>query len=196
MSKQLEIFDRPWIKDTVSSASDFTFQDKPGAFTWAITIRTENVGHSVATAIFPDAKLIAVQGADFIDGPREQARELCDTLSERFEKLKDNPIVWSNAVFPNEHLEFPWNVVLLRSQMETNAFDGGKSLGKSVIPMLIGCVEYRYATSEKAHRTWFVYTLSHTDQPELHLPTQVFFSIGKTVRGANMVLLKSGQFAD
>lgn len=195
-SKQLEMADRPWIKDTVRSAADFTFQPGPGVFSWVITIRTDNVGHSVATAIFPDAKLIAVHGADFIDGPRLQARELCNKLSERFERVKNNPVVWSNAIFPGEYSEFMWNVFLLPSDMKDAVMDGGVNVGKSVMPMLIGCIEYHYATSEKPHHTWFVYTLAHNDDPTLAEPTRVFFSLGKTVPKANMVLIKADQFAD
>jgi hypothetical protein len=193
-SKQLEMADRPWIKDTVRSAFDFTAQN--GAFSWAVTSRAENVGHSVATAIYPQAKLIAIQGADFIDGPRRKARELCDEVSARFERVKSDPVVWSNAIFPGDWSEFVANTVLLPSEIKTGALDGGANLGQSFSPMLIGCIEYHYATSEKPHKTWFVYTLAHKDDPTLQQPTRVFFSVGKTIRNADIVLIKADQFAD
>jgi hypothetical protein len=125
-----------------------------------------------------------------------QARELCNKLSERFERVKNNPVVWSNAIFPGEYSEFMWNVFLLPSDMKDAVMDGGVNVGKSVMPMLIGCIEYHYATSEKPHHTWFVYTLAHNDDPTLAEPMRVFFSLGKTVPKANMVLIKADQFAD
>jgi len=189
MQRQLEMADRPWIKDTVRSAFDLTAQH--GAFSWAVTIRTENVGHSVATAIYPQAKLIAIHGADFLDGPRLQARQLCDEVSARFEKVKNDPVVWSNAIFPGEWSEFVSNAILLPDDIKGASLDG-----KSFMPMLIGCIEYHYATSEKPHHTWFVYTLTHSDDPSLSLDSRTFFSVEKTVPSANMALIKADQFAD
>jgi hypothetical protein len=194
MQRQLEMADRPWIKDTVRSNAEFLANN--GAFSWAVTIRAENVGHSVATAIFPQTKLIAVHEGDFIDGPRQKARELCDEVSARFERVKNNPVVWSNAIFPGDWSEFPSSPILWPPQIEENTFDGGADLGKSVMPMLIGCIEYHYATSEKPHKTWFVYTLAHKDDPTLQQPTRVFFSVRKTIPSADMVLIKADQFAD
>ena len=195
MKHQLEMADRPWIKDTVRSNSDFMANN--GAFSWAVTIRAENVGHSVATAIYPQTKLIAIQGADFIDAPRRKARELCDEVSARFEKVKDDPVVWSNAIFPGDWSEFASSPILWPAEINSaTTFHGGAKVGESFIPMLIGCVEYHYATSEKPHKTWFVYTLSHSDNLTIPLPTRTFFSLGKTVPSANMLLIKADQFAD
>jgi hypothetical protein len=85
---------------------------------------------------------------------------------------------------------------LLPSEVNKSPFDGGANLSKSVMPMLIGCIEYHYATSEKPHKTWFVYVLSHKDDPALEPSSRAFFSIGKTIPNTDMVLLKSSQFAD
>jgi len=193
LHRQLEMADRPWIKDTVRSSSDFMANN--GAFSWAVTIRAENLGHSVATAIFPQTKLIAIQGADFIDAPRRKARELCDEVSARFEKVKSDPVVWSNAIFPGEWSEFMSSPILWPAEINSTV-DGGAKFGKSVAPMLIGCIEYHYASSERAHKTWFVYTLAHNDDATVPSPTRVFFSLGKTIPSANMVLVKADQFAD
>jgi hypothetical protein len=104
-ARQLEMADRPWIKDTVRSNFDFTW-DK-GGVSWAVVIRADNVGHSVATAIYPQAELIAIEGADVIDGPRRKARELCDEVSNRFEKVKSDPVVWSNGGWPTLSRQVP-----------------------------------------------------------------------------------------
>jgi hypothetical protein len=194
MQRQVEIADRPWVKDTVTSAFDFTAQN--GGFSWSVNIRADNVGHSVATAIFPQAKLIAVpQQADFIVEPRQKAQELCNSMSKQFAKANDDPTIMGAAIFPGDHRDFPYNTVLWPNDVSGVTLDGGAGLGKSVMPMLIGCIEYHYGTSEKPHRTWFVYVLSHNDDPTAQ-QSQPFFSLGKTVPKDNVVLFKSGQFAD
>jgi len=194
MKRQLEMADRPWIKDTVTPAYDFTF-DK-GAISWSVNIRVENVGHSVATIRFAEARLIAVHGADIIDGPRQQAKEFCDNLSDRYERVDSYPSVWGTAVFPGDPANFPYSTILWQSGINNATFDGGADLGKSVMPMLIGCIKYHYPTSDKPHKTWFVYFISHSDNPALSESSRIFFSIGKTVPKGQIVLTKSGQFAD
>jgi hypothetical protein len=192
----LEMADRPWIKGSVTSTSALMFQN--GAVSLAVTIRTENVGHSVATAIFPQAKLITIHGADFIDGPRRQAKQLCDEVSDRFERVKSSPSVWSNAIFPGESSEFASGGFLLPPEINSTTVDAGANLGQSITLMLIGCIEYHYATSDKPHRTWFLYTLSHNVNP-VPCPGcqgQIFFPIGKDISSADMVLIKGDQFAD
>jgi hypothetical protein len=193
-SRQLEMADRPWVKDTVRSASDFMFNY--GGFSWGVIIRAENVGRSVATAIFPQTKLIAVHGADLIDGPRQKAYELCDEVFARFERVKNNPSVWGIAIFPGDCADIPTSPILWQSQIKDATFDGGGGLSQCVTPMLIGCIEYHNATSEKPHKTWFVYTLIHNDDPALPIAARGFFSLGKTIPNANMVLIKDSQFAD
>ena len=124
--------DRPWIKDTVTSGGDLTFQN--GGLSWDITIRSENIGHSVATAIFPQVKLITIQGADFIDGPRQQAKELCGKASERFEKVKNYPSVWGNAIFPTEHRDSPSSLILWPPDVDKASFNGGPFLAGALPP--------------------------------------------------------------
>jgi hypothetical protein len=194
-SRQLEMEDRPWLKDTVRSGSDFIFQNNNTTVSWAVLVRAENVGHSVATAIYPEAKLITIRGADCLDGPRHQVTQLCDNLSKRFEAVKSDPSVWGNSVFPGDSTEIPLNVFLGPSDIGSTSIDGGRGLGKSIFPMLIGCVEYHYATSEKPHFTGFVYVLSHTDDPAVPTAAQVFFSIGKNVPKADIMFTKSAQYA-
>ncbi len=195
MKHQLEMTDRPWIKDSVVSAFEMGWQH--GSYLgWAVTVRTENVGHSVATGIFPEVKLIAIEGADFIDSPRREAKTVCDDVDARFDKIKGDPIAWATSVFPEASLEFPQNVHLLPSEVEKKSFNGGVSLGKSVMPMLVGCIVYHYPSSEHAHHTGFVYLLSHSDDPALPEPTTVFFGIGKDIPKDKVILRKVGQFAD
>ena len=194
--RQLEMIDRPWIKDTAFSAFDMRWQQ--GSYLgWVVTVRTENVGHSVATGIFPEVKLIAIEGADFIDYPRREAQKVCDEVSTRFEKIKSDPSAWAASVFPGEPRDFAgYNVYLLPSEVEKKSFDGGTNVGKSIMPMLVGCIVYHYPSSEHAHHTGFVYMLSHTDDPALAEPTRIFFGIGKKIPRDKVTLTKVGRLVD
>lgn len=197
-SRQLEMTDRPWIKDNVFSAFDMGWQH--GSYLgWAVTVRTENIGHSVATGIFPEVKLIAIEGADFIDYPRREARKVCDDVDARFQRIKGDPTAWATSVFPGpgEARDFAgFNVYLLPAEVEKKSFDGGGNLGKSVMSMLVGCIAYHYPSSEHAHHTSFVYLLSHSDDTTLAEPTTTFFGIGKNIPKDKVILRKVGQFAD
>ncbi|MGO9863057.1 MAG: hypothetical protein ACLPLR_05560 [Terriglobales bacterium] len=196
MQRQLEMTDRPWIKDSVLSAFEMGWQH--GSYLgWAVTVRTENIGHSVATGIFPEVKLITIEGADFIDYPRREAQKVCDEVSVRFEKIKGDPSAWAASVFPGEARDFPgYNVYLRPSEVEKKSFDGGTNLGKSIMPMLVGCIVYHYPSSEHAHHTGFVYLLSHSDGHDLAEPTGTFFGIGKNIPKDKVTLIKVGQFVD
>ena len=192
-SRQLEMIDRPWIKISVRSWVDFTFQN--GNISWGVVVRTQNIGHSVATAIYPRAKLI-VASTYSIDEPRMQAEKFCAEVTHTFESVKNNPSVWGDSIFPGDYLEFPANLVVIPSDVKNASFDGGSSLGNSLIPMLIGCVEYHYPSSDKPHRTQFVYGLSHIDDPAVPEAARVFFSIGKTIPRDKMQLFEQSVFAD
>jgi len=195
MQRQLEMTDRPWIKDSV--ISDFEMGWQNGSYLgWAIKVRTENVGHSVATGIFPEAKMIAIEGADFLDFPRRESKKVCDDVDRRFENIKSDPIAWATSVFPGAWLEFPQNVYLLPSEVEKKSLDGGANLGKSIMPMLVGCVLYHYPSSDHPHHTGFVYILSHSDDTTLAEPSTVFFGIGKNIPKDKITLRKIGQFTD
>jgi hypothetical protein len=194
-SRQLEMIDRPWIKVGVRSWVDLTFPS--GNISWGAVVRTENTGHSVANAIYPRAKLIVFSASTYsLDEPRRQAEKFCADVAHTFESVKNNPGVWGDSVLPGDYLEFPENLVAPPSDVNGASFDGGSSLGKSIIPVLIGCVEYHYPSSDKPHRTQFVYGLSHIDDPVVPEAGRVFFSIGKTIPKDKMQLFEQSVFAD
>ena len=84
----------------------------------------------------------------------------------------------------------------LHLEVTKEPLDGGARLGKSVIPMLVGCIAYHYSSSNQPHHTGFIYALSHTDDPGLAQPATVFFGIGKNIPKDKLSLQKVGQFAD
>jgi hypothetical protein len=185
--KQLAAIDRPWIKNAVTSWLDFRIDNNVGY--WGAVISAENIGHSVAVAIMPEPKLIIVRGADFIDTPRRRAKEVCDELSNKLDKLKNDPAVLGNIVFPGTHVDFPFNIAMPPSE-----FKGISD--KTITPMLIGCVAYRYPSSEDTHGTGFVYVLSHEDDPTIQEAGRVFFKIGTTIPRDKVKLTGYDTFAN
>jgi hypothetical protein len=193
-TRQLEMADRPWLRDEVESASDLMFSN--GTISWTVTIKVQNIGHSVATEVFPDVRLIAIQGADSIGAPRKKVTEICDSMPKRFDAVKGIHGLWNNSIFSEDSRDFGMSVILSSKDMDNALIDGGKALGQSVMPMLVGCIEYRYPTSERPHHTGFVYVLSHDGTTTDADPAQVFFSIGRNIPKTNVVLRRVGQVAD
>lgn len=193
-SRQLEMQDRPWLKDTVTPASDLLANN--GAFSWAVQVRLDNVGHSVATGIFPRTELIAPKGADFIDGPRKRVTELCKDASQRAANIKKDPALWNGSIFPGDAAVYMEGPILFPKDINSAIIDGGATLGKSVPIMLVGCVVYDFPTALGSHETGFVYLVSHADDPSLPQPSQVFFSVVKTIPKDKIILKKDAQFAN
>lgn len=190
-SRQLEMADRPWLRDDVIPKANFIF-DK-GSISWGVLIKGENVGHSVATGVFAEATLIALHGADYVDGPTKELNKFCD----RFPNSRTKPPnQWGVSVFPNDFTEIPYAVIMMADDVERASVDGGTALGNSIFPMLIGCIDYQYSTSDKRHQTRFIYDVFYKDL-EAATP-QPFISMGKTLPVAGMILKRhsiSGHFA-
>jgi hypothetical protein len=192
-SRQLEMADRPWLKEIVSADAPFMFDSK-GNISWAVLVTANNVGHSVATGVFAEGKLIVLHGADYIDGPAKEMNLFCDRIAK---PDPINPRRWGVSVFPNDSGELlPVSVIMTSSDIESASVDGGAVLGKSIFPMLVGCIDYQFSTSETRHQTRFIYDVFYQD-PKTGT-NQPFISVGKTLPMKGLVLSRhriSGQFA-
>jgi hypothetical protein len=193
-SKQLEMMDRPWIQDNVRPGANLIFDND--AVSWGVIIRIQNVGHAVASVVVPRTKLIAVHDADVIDGPVQQAHALCNEMSKRMEDVKPNYGILGGSEFPGNWLDFPGQATIWPAEVKSDSFDGGTELSRSIQPILVGCIVYRYETSETTHHTGFVYMVSHTDDSKINAAAQVFFSIGKAIPRDKIVLTKTWEFAN
>lgn len=191
-SRQLEMVDRPWIKESVKSGAKFQ-SDKNGNITWAINIQGVNVGHSVATGMFVQGKLIAMRGADYVDGPSAQLKEYCDGLAKTKIRSAEN---WGVSVFPGDHADLPFGINGWEKDIKPAIIDGGQKLGPSIFLMFIGCIDYEYPTSNFRHQTRFIYDVFHKDPTSGE--NDPFLSLEKTFPSEEMVLWPhrvSGQFA-
>lgn len=195
-SRQLEMIDRPWIKVDLKPWVDFSFQN--GNASWGVELITTNVGHSVASAIYPRARLLALPIGDVIDGPRNAAEQLCAEVARLFESVRKYPVVWEDSIFPQGGpITYPQNIIVIPSEIEKQSFDGGPKVGRGVTLAVVGCVEYHYASSDKPHRTGVAYLLSHNEDPAIPEAARVFFSIGgKTISKDKMQLTEVTTFAN
>jgi hypothetical protein len=160
-SRQLEMIDRPWLKEIVRPNADFLYND--GGFSWAINVQLQNVGHSVATGAFVAGKLIAanIQNADLVDGPANAMNKFCDTIAS---ESPINPRRWGVSVFPGDiDSVLGLSPILFPNDIKGNVVDGGKTLGRSIFPILIGCVDYQYSASSIRHQTRFIYDVFWKD---------------------------------
>ncbi|OFW13154.1 MAG: hypothetical protein A3H27_07210 [Acidobacteria bacterium RIFCSPLOWO2_02_FULL_59_13] len=192
-SRQLEMADRPWIKEIVSSGAQFMIDR--GAISWAVLVKAENVGNSVATGVFVEAKLIAMKDADYFDGPANAMNQFCDDIAKQ---SPINPKRWGVSIFPNDAGDLLGaSPIMFPKEVEEAVLDGGATLGKSIFPMIIGCIDYQFATSSVRHQTRFIYDVIYRD-PETGT-NQPFVPIGKgSLPMEAMILYRhrvSGQFA-
>jgi hypothetical protein len=191
-SRQLEMADRPWLKEIVSSNAPFLIDN--GSISWAIRVQVTNVGHSVATGAFVEGELIALHGADYVDGPANEMNRFCDKIAKT---SPINPRMWGISVFPTDTNDLLGpSVIIFKPDVESASVDGGATLGKSIFPILVGCIDYQYPTSETRHQTRFIYDVFYRD-PKTGT-NQPFVSLGKTLPMNDMVLWRhrvSGQFA-
>ena len=143
--------------------------------------------------MFVQGKLIAMRGADYVDGPSAQLKEYCDGLAKTKIRSAEN---WGVSVFPGDHADLPFGINGWEKDIKPAIIDGGQKLGPSIFLMFIGCIDYEYPTSNFRHQTRFIYDVFHKDPTSGE--NDPFLSLEKTFPSEEMVLWPhrvSGQFA-
>jgi hypothetical protein len=162
MKEQLEVTDRPWLKVEAASYTEdaggpLRFDENGrGYLTFKLVLT--NIGRSVATHVEVRAKSFAMPifgGSEVVGGsdfrlPIEEQEKLCKAHADRKSEV-------GYAIFPGEP----------RTKVYTGVFETkhimdlhGARQGKPILPYVVGCVSYRYATSSISHQTGFVYEVS------------------------------------
>jgi hypothetical protein len=154
-----------------------------------------NIGHSVATGVTPviDFFLITPDEHSVFYEPLERQKDLCDKAQNRpFDEKEDRK---RTVIFPNDTDEGTSN---------SRGFDKTEikfmaSKTKSILPVLIGCIDYQYATSTRRHQTRFVYQIQRSGPtPEDPTPHQHMLHVGPDAQ-SDAVLIKfpfGGFYAD
>jgi hypothetical protein len=163
--KQLEQSERPWLKVSFSIATPgITFTN--GGMQLNVVPHIENVGNSVATGVVSPMKVFLADDGDAIfKEPLKRQKELCDQLATQ-------SVTHSNGVviFPNDS-DDSWGYGLGLSKGEVDAakklagVKGSPPTGpKLLIPIVYGCVDYTFDTSERHHQTQFIFELQQTNR--------------------------------
>jgi hypothetical protein len=194
--KQLEQSDRAWLTMDISADSQFEFT-KSGEATITVRPHIKNIGKSVATGVIFDAKLFLQDpenGTKFFHEPIDQQTEMC-------EKIARTPLISGGeansmalVIFPNDtNQELGHGFTIPRAEIEKRKKPVKlKSEDAALIfPVLVGCVDYQYATATQHHQTRFVYLLEWIDRT---IPpgfvNEVAIKVGTPVVNSDVVFQK------
>ena len=179
--KQLEATDRPWLSVDVRIAAPFRIMADSVHLSLAVNIK--NVGNSVATHIENHMQIFPQSGG--VDGkafsePIERQKALCDQArmggrTTRERSFRDQSGI---ALFPNEQSVLGFSSSLSHADMALRAatFNTPNQPPMpypGIIPAIIGCLDYRFGSSERHHQTGFIYQILRID-PEAPLAGSFF----------------------
>jgi hypothetical protein len=150
--KQLEISDRPWMKDLVKADSALTFDNKGNA-NLTIIGSAKNIGHSVATGVTMNAQWIALPMDEYFTEPTKRQTEFCDKIA----KTQLDPMKWGAAVFPDDHADTRMTLSISRKDIDASRVPFKGQPGKNFGSFIVGCIDYQYSSSTQRHQTRFVY---------------------------------------
>jgi hypothetical protein len=195
---QLELSERPWIRISFTvGAQGFSFQN--GSAGLPLQAHIQNTGHSVATGVIVPVKMFLAydENGIFIE-PLKRQKDLCDPVAEMptgDRQLGDMAL----TIFPGDtDVSMSYGVGVGKDEIDsakTLIPQGSESPkvggGKRILPIVVGCVDYQYATSTHHHQTRFIYQVQRVDRS---LPPGVYpvisIEVPKTVAPDDVVLQK------
>lgn len=143
-----EIFvssERAWLFPNVSIASPLTYDPvNNGALRIDFHISVRNVGRSPAINAHVQTELVipAIGKENFLVAPI-QVR-----ISERARARRTD--FFDQVVFPSGEVVYPIGHIVSREEL-----DRVTSVSQSMIPTLVGCVDYQFPFGPDHHQTWF-----------------------------------------
>jgi len=143
-----------------------------------ITPHIENIGHSVATGVVSPMKIfLADDSKTMFKEPLKRQKDLCDSLANL-------PVVHGQetsgvVIFPNDS-DASWGYGLGLTKADVDAAKDGR-IGvkganltgpKLLVPIVYGCVDYVYETSNRHHQTQFIFELQRVNRTST-VPTRI-----------------------
>jgi hypothetical protein len=198
-TKQLEMIDRPWLilQGVTANNPGFTFS-KDGRAHLSIRPVIKNIGHSVATNITFDAKIIIPSQTDFASIAAQAQKELCKPSEDKpVGSHETTSVTLAESVLFPEEIEQSWSYGLDLEETEiakkqTPVQIGGVPTG-ILAPAIVGCIDYRYPSSTHHHQTGFVYDVRRLN----HIPQQaplLAIIVGSDVAGPDVHLERNSFF--
>jgi hypothetical protein len=147
-AKQLELTERPWVSIEMKVETGFIFD--PNGARVGLKVTMKNIGHSPATALWPEAVMLPIEPSDIL----AERDKYCKEVMDREGKLTRAGYM----LFPGEELEQHWMMSAKRKDVEQAA---NRSNG-FIRPVIIACLPYRstfnqsgYLTSKIRDFVWF-----------------------------------------
>jgi hypothetical protein len=173
---QLLYSSRPWVSANVQIAGAFTFGDKGANLPLLLTLK--NIGHSVATRVSHWEDAIPVNGLN-ITAALSLQKQNCDARRSRSDNL-------GFVLFPGEEAKIGSTVGPSRGMLDkTEPMDSGTP--KTVIFILVGCVDYQFPLETVHHQTRFAYFIGR--QSSVLSPTFVGITPIGIVEGLTLIRL-------
>ena len=192
MQKQLELTDRPWIKVTLETTGPLYFFDNNTKFNVNFRITMKNVGRTVATKVRWADETFLLHNDPF-DEPSERQKLILNRLSS----TKPHSFEEGESIFPDEESVYSSSIsTAVTVEADDFATRQGRPIS-NIVPWVVGCVEYQYASSTGRHYTCFSYTVRRLD-PTIGVDKGVIH-VGEDVPAQNVRLDSEnwgGRFAD
>jgi len=167
--RQLEMSERPWLKVAFTvQKPGITFTN--GGMQLNIVPHIENISHSVATGVVSPMEIFRADDSNtMFKEPLKRQKHLCDNLAK-------TPVLHGQestgvVIFPNDS-DSSWGYGLGLSKAEVDAAKDGRigvkganMVGpKLLVPIVYGCVDYVYETSDRHHQTQFIFELQQVNR--------------------------------
>jgi hypothetical protein len=144
---------RPWIKYAAQPGSDFRFMENQAVFEVGLTLT--NIGHSVASAVTINTEIfVPSEGEAVFKEPEKRQKILCDRAASK----PFDPAGFS--LFPNDPTSVAQQVAIGNAEMMENARQFPKTgNARFIVPVVVGCIDYRYPPFPEHHQTGFIFEL-------------------------------------
>jgi hypothetical protein len=156
-TKQLELSERPWVSEEITLASPLTFTDNNGGF-MTVNIALKGLGNSVALNIYPKCEL-GMRRVEALEN------EVCGPLGKRetgrqgYMLFPGEPLILNSIGVGMSQSEIDETIRTIRNlnaEIETKNREKKSfswPLPEELWPVLVCCVDYRFAFDAKHHQT-------------------------------------------
>jgi hypothetical protein len=163
MQKQLEMTDRPWIKVDLKTIGPLRFINENAQFDVPFRITMKNIGRSVATKVRWRLETFLIRDMEMFQEPLRRQKVILDKLAS----TKPDPLEESESIFPDDER---MNASSAGAAVTVEAFNYRKSATiTNILPFVVGCVEYQFASSADRHYTCFNYRIVRPGQGIIHV---------------------------
>jgi len=183
---QLELSERPWLTVSFTVETPLTFLD--GGTQLALRAHITNIGHSVATGVVvPIQTYLASDANAIFREPLERQQKMCGAIaSTPFEIDQDQRgmVVFPGGIDDSQLV----GLGISKAEMESTKTINPHFRVKHILPIIVGCVDYRYATSSRHHQTRFIY---HVQRFDPATPPNIFsIEVGREVPSSSVILIR------